>query len=128
MANELPGNERYGLLYLDDSLIEDNAALITRLAKLKGVEKTDQARGLRLAVSGREAWLDVSQETLEMHRTNLETRLAETHSAIAMLDGRLSNDTYVQKAPPALVDESRQQLDEKKALVERLQHELDVLA
>jgi len=124
---ELPGNDRYTLLYLNDSLIEDNAGLIQRLGKLKGVQKTDVARGLRLAVSGRDAWLDVSAETLEQHRTNLEVRLAETHAAIQMLEGRLNNAGYLQKAPESLIEESRQQLEEKQALVVRLQHELDVI-
>ena len=128
VANDLPGNERYALLYLNDSLIEDNAALITRLAKLKGVERVDTARGLRLAVSGRDAWLDVSAETLEQHQTNLEQRLAVTHADIAALTARLSNETYVAKAPVALVEESRVLLEQKQALIERLQSELDVLA
>ncbi len=127
VTSELPGNERYQLLYLDDSLIEDNAALITRLAKVQAVQKVDAARGLRLAVSGRDAWLDVTRETLEAHQTNLEVRLAEAHAAIVALEARLNNPRYVEKAPVALVDESREQLEQKKALVERLQHELDVL-
>jgi valyl-tRNA synthetase len=127
VTTELPGNERYSLLYLDDSLIEDNAALITRMAKVKGVDKVDGARGLRLAISGRETWLDVPQEVLEQHQTNLETRLFETQQAIHTLEARLNNETYVEKAPAKLVKESRAQLEEKQALVERLQHELDVL-
>ena len=37
---ELPGNERYDLLYRDDSLIADNIALIQKLAKLKDYSLT----------------------------------------------------------------------------------------
>lgn len=124
---ELPGNKRYSLLYQNDSLIADNANLIQRLAKLKDVQAVDQARGLRLANSGREAWLDISAETLYEHQTNLEVRLAEAHAQIKALEARLSNDSYINKAPAALVEESRTQLEQKKALVERLMHELEVL-
>ncbi len=127
VAISLPGNERYGLLYQQDSLIDDNAQLITRLAKLKSVEKVDQARGLRLALTGRDAWLDVSAETLAEHQTNLEARLATTHKELLVLTGRLSNEGYLAKAPAALVEESRKQQTEKQALIERLQHELEVL-
>jgi valyl-tRNA synthetase len=123
----LPGNERYGLLYSNDSLIADNADLIKRLAKLKEVTAVDQARGLRLATSGREAWLDVSSDTLYEHQTNLEVRLAETHSDIKALNARLDNESYVAKAPAALVEDSKQQLEQKKALVERLENELEIL-
>lgn len=124
---ELPGNTRYSLLYQNDSLIADNAELIRRLAKLKDVTPVDQARGLRLASSGREAWLDVSAEVLYEHQTNLEVRLAEAHGDIKALDTRLSNESYVSKAPAALVEESKHLLEQKKALAERLENELNVL-
>jgi valyl-tRNA synthetase len=124
---ELPGNKRYNLLYQDDSLIADNLKLIQKLAKLKDIQEVDKPRGLRLANSGREAWLDISAETLYEHQANLEVRLAEAHSQIDSLNARLSNDSYIAKAPSELVDETRTQLTEKQALVERLIHELEVI-
>jgi valyl-tRNA synthetase len=127
VTTSLPGNQRYGLLYQQDTLIEDNADLITRLARLKLVEKADQARGIRLALTGRDAWLDVSADTLAEHETNLEARLAQTHKELQVLTGRLSNEGYIAKAPASLVEESKKQQQEKQALIERLQHELEVL-
>ena len=127
VATSLPGNAKYGLLYQQDSLIEDNAQLITRLAKLKNIEQTTETRGIRLALTGRDAWLDVSAETLAEHQTNLEARLAATHKELQVLTGRLSNEGYLAKAPAALVEESKKQQTEKQALIERLQHELEVL-
>lgn len=128
VMGELPGNERYGLLYQQDSLIADNAELIRHLAKLKAVEFTDQARGLRLANSGREAWLDIDAKTLEEHESNLEVRLAEARQYVRTLEGRLSNENYTAKAPAHLVEETRQELKNTQALIERLQDELNVLA
>jgi valyl-tRNA synthetase len=124
---ELPGNERYSLLYQNDSLIADNSELIQKLAKLKDVQLVDQPRGLRLANSGRDAWLDISEKTLYEHQSNLEVRLAETYDQIKALEARLANESYISKAPAELVDESRTQLQQKKALVERLVHELEIL-
>jgi valyl-tRNA synthetase len=124
---ELPGNDRYGLIYQQDTLIADNKALIKHLARLKDIQEVDQPRGLRLAASNREAWLDVNAETMYEHQTNLEVRLAETRQFITTLEGRLSNATYITKAPAQLVEESRAQLESKKALVTRLQDELTVL-
>lgn len=128
VMNELPGNKRYPLLYQNDSLVADNADLIKHLARVSDVSYVEQARGLRLANSGREAWLDIDAETLYEHQSNLEGRLAEARAFVATLEGRLSNETYVKKAPKHLVDESREQLQEKQALIERLEHELEVLA
>jgi valyl-tRNA synthetase len=125
---ELPGNGSYTLLYQTDSLVKDNADLIKKLSRLKAITHTDQAKGLRLPNSGREVWLDVSQDVLYEHQTNLESRLAEAHAAIAQFEARLANPTYVEKAPAALVADTQEQLAAKKSLVEALVRELDVLA
>jgi valyl-tRNA synthetase len=125
---ELPGTGKYGLLYQQDSLVEDNAELIRQLTRVKSVEHVDQPRGLRLANSGREAWLDVSEEVLYEHQTNLEVRLAETRQFVKTLEGRLANESYIAKAPAHLVEETREDLARKQALIERLQTELTVLS
>ena len=112
VVSELPGNKRYGLLYMDDSLVADNIELVKKLARATSVEHVDQARGLRLAASGRDVWLDIDDETLYEHQANLEKRLAEERQHIRTLETRLANDNYVAKAPPALVEESRKTLRE----------------
>ena len=128
VVSELPGNKRYGLLYMDDSLVADNADLIKKLAHATSVEHVDQARGLRLAASGRDVWLDIDDETLYEHQANLEKRLAEERQHIRTLETRLANDNYVAKAPAALVEESRKTLREKQELITRLQNELQVVS
>lgn len=126
VLTELPP-KKYSMLYQTDSLIEDNSTLIAWLARLDKVTKVDQAKGLRLASSNREAWLEIDADTLYEHQTNLEKRLADARIAVTGLEARLNNPRYVEKAPEHLVEETRQQLAEKKALIERLQHELEVL-
>lgn len=128
VMSELPGNERYSILYMDDSLVADNADLIKKLAHATSVEHVDQARGLRLAASGRDAWLDLDEETLYEHQSNLEKRLAEARAESGTLEKRLSNEQYVAKAPAALVDESKAQLATKQALIKRLEAELQVIS
>jgi valyl-tRNA synthetase len=127
VTSELPGNGHYNLLFEDDALVKENTPLIKQLTRVENIYETDQPHGLKLANSGRQAWLDISEETLLEHQTNLETRLAATHGDIQALEGRLHNDGYIEKAPASLVEESRKQLQEKQALVERLQHELEVI-
>ena len=128
VVSELPGNKRYGLLYMDDSLVADNIELVKKLARVTSVEHVDRARGLRLAASGRDVWLDIDDETLYEHQANLEKRLAEERQHIRTLETRLANDNYVAKAPPALVEESRKTLREKQELITRLQNELQVVS
>lgn len=124
VTSELPGSSRQTMLYMDDSLIADNHELVRRLARLETVEHVDQARGLRLAASGRDAWLDIDEATLYEHQSNLERRLAEAHQDVHSLEGRLSNAGYIEKAPAELVDATRKDLEAKKQLVERLENEL----
>jgi valyl-tRNA synthetase len=127
VTSELPVKGGHRLLYGQDSLLESNAELVKHLGRLESVTPTDQPRGLRLAVSGREAWLDIDEQTLKKHREALETRLESAKQRIASVEGRLGNETYVAKAPAALVEESRLQLEEQKALVSRLENELSVI-
>ena len=127
VTSELPGNEKYRLLYENDSLIAENTALIQKLARLKEITHVDQPKGLRLPSSGREAWLDVPAETLYEHQTNLEARLAKAHSDIKSLEARLANENYMKKAPAELVTETKDQLKAKTTLVSALEAELRVL-
>lgn len=127
VISELP-SKKYALLYETDSLIEDNAELITWLARLAEVRHADQPTGLRLAAVNREAWLDVDQETMYDHQTNLETRLAGAKQTHMNLSARLSNPSYVEKAPGHLVEETKKQLDDTSALIQRLEKELEVIS
>lgn len=127
VMSELPGNKRYPMLYQQDSLIEENRDLIRHLARVTEVVEVDQARGLRLAASNREAWLDIDQDTLYEHQTNLEKRLAETRQHHANLEKRLANPNYTQKAPAHLVEETKQELIDTEQLIARLVAEIDVL-
>ena len=124
---ELPGNAKYTVSYHSDSLVADNADLIAKLARLKAVEQTEQPRGLRLANSGREAWLVIDEETLYEHQSNLEVRLAEAKARLKNLAARLANERYVTAAPAELVEASRTEANETKLLIERLQNELQVI-
>lgn len=125
---ELPGNSKYTLLYMDDSLVDDNLELIKKLARLQTIEHVDQPRGLRLAASGRDAWIDIDEATLYEHQSNLETRLATVRQDIANLEGRLDNKRYVEQAPQHLVEETRQALTDALEHRERLVNELQVLS
>lgn len=125
---ELPGNKRYPLIYQADALIEDNAELIKHLTRAQAIIQSDQPKGLQLALTNREVWLEVDTTTMYEHQTNLEVRLAETKAYANTLEARLSNDNYVKKAPAHLVEQSQKELQEKKALIERLSRELEILS
>lgn len=128
VTSELPGNRRYRLLFHEDTLIEENKEIVRRLGRLEDVLKTEQARGLKLAASNREAWLEIDENTLYEHQSNLEKRLAGARQEVDRLQRRLANPDYLAKAPSRLVEATKSQLDEQTGLIRRLENELAVLS
>ena len=127
VITELPGNKKYRLLYGNDSLVKENADTIKHLMRLASIEHTDQPRGLRLAAANREVWLDIDDETLYQHQTELEMRLTEARKRLEGLEARINNPSYAEKAPAHLVEETRQHITDQQALIQRLITELEVI-
>lgn len=126
VARELPGGKQT-LLYGNDSLVGDHGVLIRQLAGLKAVEYAERPSGLRLAVPNREVWLEVDADTLYEHQTKLEARLANVRQRVHTLQLRLDDGSYVKNAPPAIVNQTRDELNDQIELESRLQNELSVL-
>ncbi|MGD8373783.1 MAG: valine--tRNA ligase [Candidatus Woesebacteria bacterium] len=127
IANEL-GQGKQSLVYIKDDILQDNPELVQHLARLKKIEKIDSPRGLRLATIHHEAWIDVDANTLAKHKAKLENRLSDCDEHIIRLNARLSNEGYVKSAPENVVQQTRDQLAEQKALQTRLQRELEVIS
>lgn len=124
---DLPGNKKYDLIYQDDSLIAANEDLIKHLARVPRIISDESPRGVSLAASGRGAWLDIPAKILDEHKANLEARIHKTRTEVEKLKARLENKNYTEKAPEYLVNETRIELDEKAAQVEKLMQEIDNL-
>lgn len=119
---ELPGKKRYNLLFSNDGLIAENAETIKHLTRVPAVEEVEVPRGFNLAASGLGAWLDVPQEVLAEYREDLIVRKNQIESEILGLEMRLSNENYIAKAPAHLVEETRQNLSEKRAELAKVEN------
>lgn len=100
------------LYHRDTSLLTSNAALITRLARLKAVTSVTDGNGLALTSTKLDCWLDIDSATARAYASDLQAKYDKQAAYISQLEARLSNDSYVQNAPQKLVDETRHQLDE----------------
>ena len=117
-----------GLLYGDDSLIADNAELICSLARVPEISPTSgEPRGIRLALEGREVYLDVDKDITKAYRETLEERILAVGRELDALRARMLYPNYVDKAPARLVEETRQGIKEKESLISRLKLELEVI-
>ena len=79
--------------------------------------------GVEHALSGLSQGVDKDAE-----KERLGRQLAELKKAIGGLEGRLNNPGYVDKAPEKLVNETRAQLAEKQADLQRVEQQLEELA
>ncbi len=125
---QLPAG-KYELTYREgDRLVTDNVEVMKVLANLSSITSVSEGKGLRIPSSEHTLWLNISEEMLYEHQTQLEKRLVETRQEISNLEGRLSNQNYIDRAPAHLVEESRQALTTKKELERRLSNELTNMA
>ena len=127
-SSKAPLSSNPPLLYGDDSLIADNAELVKNLTKCPSISPTSgEPRGIRLALSGREIYLDVTKEITDSYRETLEDRILSVGRELNALEARMRNPNYVDKAPAHLVEETRKGIEEKEALISRLRLELQVI-
>ena len=131
VSQELSGashGKKWGVLYGDDSIVDDNQLLVMSLAKVPTVISCEgQPRGLRLALANHEVYLDVPAEVVKKYRGELEERILKVGRELNALNARMMNPNYVDKAPTELVKQTRDGIEEKQKLIERLKGELQVI-
>ncbi len=124
----IPGGKKWGLLYDNDSLVEDNSLLIKKLTGVSSIKTcAGNPRGIRLALANRELYLDVPVEVVIQYKETLTERILAVGKELDALNARMMNPRYVDKAPAALVKETRDGIVEKTALIERLKKELEII-
>ena len=127
----LPGTnnaKKYGLLFDNDSIIEDNLLLIKTYTKVPEINYLHGApRGLRLALANHELYLDVPEKVVSDYKNTLTERILAVGRELDALNARMMNPNYVEKAPEHLVKETRDQIREKEALITRLKTQLSLI-
>ena len=120
--------KKFGLLYGDDSLVDDNTLLVKFLSRVPAIAPTNGSpRGLRLALAGHELYLDVPGDVVAAYRNELEEKILSIGRELDGLNARMMNPAYVERAPAALVKETRDAIAEKEGLIERLKQQLEVI-
>jgi valyl-tRNA synthetase len=115
------------LYYSHADAIAEQLDLIIKLANLGGVTETksDQQQGLRLTGNGKFAcWLEVEREKAQAYANKLVEEHREHTLTVKNLQMRLENKSYMEKAPQAIVQQTRTQLEEEQKMVKTLEQEL----
>ena len=127
----LPGTnnaKKYGLLYGEDALVEDNAELIRTLTKVPTLNATNGSpKGLRVPVANHEIYLDVPEKVIKEYKDTLTEKILSVGHELDSLNARMANPSYVERAPEHLVKETRDLIAEKETLIKRLKQELELI-
>lgn len=126
ITSQLP-NRKYRLAYDDSERVEEYAELIASLAKLKDIKHDRTPHGLKIVLPRCITWLELSDEEMNSYKDDLQTKLESLKNEVYTLERRLENKGYVEKAPEALVEETRRQLADRKRQTTHLAEQLSEL-
>jgi valyl-tRNA synthetase len=112
------------LLYQPNPLLDENAALITQLARVGEMEAVKQGRGLRLSSTDFNCWIDVDAATLRSYRTALERKRSGAGEYLQRLQAQLTNQSYLKNAPGELVQETKDRAQETELVVSKLDEQI----
>lgn len=113
IQGQLP-NRRYRLVYEESRVVSENEELIASLAKLKDVKQDKTPHGLKVVLPSSTTWLELTEEEIDSYKDDLQAKLDKLKNEIYALEKRLANKGYIEKAPTALVEETKKQLADKK--------------
>ncbi|MBX4197517.1 valine--tRNA ligase, partial [Candidatus Saccharibacteria bacterium] len=115
------------LYYQNAPLLEEQGSLIERLARLGGVQEVHSAQkaGFKLLGTKYDAWLDIDQKSLQSYADKLQEQKNARQAAVKVLEDRLANKDYIERAPKELVEETKQKLEDEKQLLSALEAELN---
>jgi valyl-tRNA synthetase len=111
-------------------ILTDNAELVTRLGRVGAVKEAtaEKGQGVRINKAGYDVWLDIDTGVAKAYLDKLIDQKSLRNNAISRLESRLENPNYVNKAPEAVVTETKRQLDEERALLIQVQGEIDTFS
>ena len=113
--------------------IEEMSDAIIALARLESLEIVDslpeEGLGARaITDAGIEASLDLGGLIdHDAERERLTARIEQIDAEVKRAEGKLSNESFVAKAPPPVVEKERKKLDEARSAKEKLEAQLNSL-
>ncbi len=111
------------LYFTNVPFLAENAELIKRLARLHDVSEVRDGTGMFLTTTPYRCWLDIDQQTAMHFKEELTAKRAAQEAAVKRLEERLGNKAYVDKAPKHIVEETKAQLAEAKAVLTSIDQE-----
>lgn len=113
--------------FTTSSFLSEHSQLVTSLAKLESINQVSSGKGLHLTQTDENIWLDVDHESAQAFKKRLESRLQAVKDQLSTVEGRLSNEAYIKKAPSHLVSASQARQKELSSELAAIEKQLDRL-
>jgi len=117
------GLAKPNLYYTDVPFLAANGELLARLGGLGKVQEVSSGTGLQLTSTSYRCWLDVDSGMMKAYGDKIAEQIAAQEKLISQLQGRLDNKSYVEHAPKEIVKQTKEQLAEATAGLQRLEVE-----
>lgn len=111
------------LHYIVPQFVRDNGKLIEQLTNVETVTEVQVGPGLRLIHTPYKCWLDVDRKLLNQYIRDLGRKEKLQKDLVLRLEARLTNAAYLAKAPPVIVEQTKQELLEAQELLGTIDQE-----
>lgn len=111
------------LYHTEVALLDENSSIIKHLGRLHGVTSVLEGKGLYLTNTKFTCWLDIDLATAQAYLKELDAKQGRQYEVINQLESRLSNSNYVDNAPKAVVQQTKDQLEEARELLRSIDQE-----
>jgi valyl-tRNA synthetase len=111
------------LYHSGEPLLQANAEIIKRLARLQAVTEVKDGTGLHLTTTKYDCWLNVDRGAAQAFLKELDTKHERQAALIKQLEARLANKSYAENAPREVVDQTKRQLTEARELLSSIETE-----
>lgn len=102
----------------------ENGEVIAGLVRQAELKLDTASQGLLIKSSESKAWIEVDPKTQAAIVERLSKQKAEQGSYLVSLDAKLTNARYLQSAPPAVVQETKDRREETVMLLSKLDEQL----
>jgi len=116
------------LVYKQNLLLHQNAALIARLAKVGSLEQVEQGRGLQVPSAEFDLWVDTDAATISSYRAAIERKHYEAGEYLRRLQDELANPSYRKHAPAELVKETEERTQQAQQALKSLDEQIRRIA
>lgn len=106
------GLQQGALEYRQSEALKTNEETVKRMAHMESLTEVTKSSGLKLTTTTSDVWLAIDAETARKFSDRLEEKYAKEKEAVARLQARLGNKSYVENAPAKVIGQTKQQLVE----------------